>query len=122
MYDVYKVTPKWYYTKKCPDIDDFAYVNRQILFRMFYCECHENDKYTIDKGGTDVFVIKSEVMAGIVKSVLNTKTNIIKITHINDIHDRFIYTILPLPSNQSEIHDIFKRFLSGEFENFPILL
>ena len=74
MYDEYEVKPKFYYTIKCLDIDTFAYVNRQILFRIFDCKCRENDRYTVS-GAADVFVIKSENKYGIMKSVLNTKTN-----------------------------------------------
>jgi len=121
MYDEYEVKPKFYYTIKCLDIDTFAYVNHQILFRIFDCECRENDRYTVS-GAADVFVIKSENKYGIMKSVLNTKTNIIRITHRDNRHDRFIYTILPLPSSQSEINDILKRFLYGGFTAFPILI
>ena len=102
-------------------IEGVSYVNHQILFRIFDCECRENDRYTVS-GAADVFVIKSENKYGIMKSVLNTKTNIIRITHRDNRHDRFIYTILPLPSNQSEINDILKRFLYGGFTAFPILI
>lgn len=122
MYDKYEVKPKFYYTIKCLDIDTFAYVNHQILFRIFDCECRENDRYTVDKGRTFVFIIKSENNYGKIHSVFNTETKVITIELINDIYDHFKYTILPLPKNKNEVLNIIKEFVDSDKLVFPILI
>lgn len=121
MYDEYEVKHKFYYTIKCFDIDTFAYVNRQILFRIFDCECRENDRYTVS-GATDIFIIKSENKYGKIHSVFNTETKVITIEWIDDIYNHFKYTILPLLKNKNKVLNIIKEFLDSDKLVFPISL
>lgn len=121
MYDEYEVKPKFYYTIKCLDIDTFAYVNHQILYRIFDCECRETDRYTVS-GATDVFIIKSENKYGKIHSVFNTETKVITIEWVDDIYNHFKYTILPLSKNKNEVLNIIKEFVDSDKLVFPILI